>query len=339
MDASLNSYLLNESGPILRWLMTTQVQADFYSLDREHLQVDLLACDEVQYWHNLLGRGPVHHSMDASVENVLAKLGEYGLQSGMADLDARLAPYFAISEGETYHEIAVILVPFLVRLGFVREPHVTNWITQRIDSLHKLACRQDYDFFMTETERLRLPPSQLNLHGSPKIFYRPHFNSHWGYISLPTCYDLYTMAYLPRDNPAIQQKIERIVAYLLDPRFQKIPEAYIWNAQLHRPYAAGRVFLACLPPANLPEKLVLYLELLAHFKCGRASAWFQQGMAHLETFRTQHGTYCFPSRYLSEKHSYYLYGGMHMGLGETPRNTHALELESTFRMLRLKTLL
>ncbi len=144
------------------------------------------------------------------------------------------------------------------------------------------------------------------------------------------------MAYLPKDDPSTRQKIELIIAYLLNPRFQAIPDAYIWNTQLHRPYAAGRVFLACLPPSDLPEKLVLFLELLAHFECGRASAWFQQGMAHLETFRTEYGTNCFPSRYLSEKHSYYLYAGMHMGLGETPRTTHALELESTFRMLRLK---
>jgi hypothetical protein len=28
---------------------------------------------------------------------------------------------------------------------------------------------------------------------------------------------------------------------------------------------------------------------------------------------------------------------MHMGLGEWPRDPHALELESTFRMLRLKS--
>jgi hypothetical protein len=87
------------------------------------------------------------------------------------------------------------------------------------------------------------------------------------------------------------------------------------------------------------EKLVLFLEMLARFDSGRASDWFQQSMAHLETFSTEHGTYRFPREYLSEKHSFYLYAGMHMGLGEAPRESRALELESTFRMARIKKLI
>ena len=338
MELSLLNLLLNESGPILRWLSVTQLSPDDCQFDREVLQSDLLGCEEVHRWLDRLGRGPVHHSMDASVENVLAKLAEYGLQAGMADLDLRLLPYCAVGEGETYHAEAIIHVPFLVRLGYNLEPRVAGWIAQRIDVLAELADRQDYNFFMSETERQFLPPSQRLIHGNPKLFYRPHFNSHWGTLGLPTCYDLYAMAYLPKDDPAIRRKIEQIVSYLLDPRFQDIPDGFIWNAQLHRPYTAGRVFLACLPLESQPEKLVLFLELLAHFECGKASAWFKRGMAHLEMFRTQRGTYRFPPTYLSEKHSYYLYSGMHMGLGEQSRNSHALELESTFRMLRLKAL-
>jgi hypothetical protein len=96
-----------------------------------------------------------------------------------------------------------------------------------------------------------------------------------------------------------------------------------------------RIFLACLPREGEVEKLVFFLEMLARFECGRTCDWFKQGMAHLESFVTKYGTYRFPSKYLSEKHSYYLYSGMHMGLGETPREAHALALESTFRMARL----
>ncbi len=167
MDDALIKYLLDKSGPILRWLTATQLQPESSPPDREKLLSSMLSSEEVRHWLDLLGRGPVHHSMDASVENVLAKLGEYGLRSGMAGLDARLAPYFAVVEGEAYHDIAVILVPFLVRLGFYREPQLASWIAQRIDLLYDLACRQDYDFFMTEEERLILPPSQHSLHGRP----------------------------------------------------------------------------------------------------------------------------------------------------------------------------
>jgi hypothetical protein len=338
MDSNLISFLLNQGGPILRWLTAAELAPDDLTIDREALYSDLLACAEVRRWVNLLGSGPVHHSKDTSAENVLAKLGEYGLQSGLSDLDERAFPYCAIGEGQPYHDQALVLVPFLVRLGYANEPQVSSWMTRRIDVLNEQACRQDYDLYMGEFERECLPPSQRQLHGGSKPFYQRRFNNHWSVLGLPTCYDLYALAHLPIGDPLEQRKVESIVAYLLHPSFQNTPGGYIWNASLCRAYAAGRVFLACLPTNEEPEKLVLFMEMLAHFKSGRASEWFRGGMAHLETFQTWRGTYNFPPEYLSEKSSYYLYAGMHMGLGEWPRQAQALELESTFRMLRLKKL-
>jgi hypothetical protein len=343
MSLQLVNFLLEQGGPILRWLTLTELTQGDSGLNRAGMMDELLSSSEVLHWLSLLGSGPVHHSMDASVENVLAKLGEFGVRAGMPGIDQRVLPYCAVSEGEPYHGEALILVPFLVRLGYTSEPRVAAWLSKRIDVLSELALTGDYDLYMDDSERQRLPPSQQTLHGSPKLFYKTRFNHHWGVLSLPTCYDLLALASLveslPQANKLTRQKVESIVAYLLDPAFQDTPGGYIWNPGLHRAYAAGRVFLACLPRENEPAKLVLFLEMLAHFDCGRASTWFQQGLANLESFRTARGTYCFPAHYLSEKHNYFLYAGMHMGLGESPRTPRALELESTFRMLRIKTLL
>ena len=339
MITDLTSFLLSHGGPILRWLTVNELLPDEPSIDRVAVFTDLLACPEVCRWLNLLGSGPVHHSKDSSAENVMAKLAEYGLKAGLADLDECLLPYSAIGEGESYHDQALILVPFLVRLGYASEPRIASWMAERIEVLYKLAICGDYDLYMSETERHCLPTSQRTLHGSPKLFYQQRFNNHWGALGLPTCYDLYALAYLPKDNTLTRQKVESILRYILHPTFQDTPGGYIWNAQLHRPYAAGRVFLACLPRVGDLEKLVLFLEMLARFDSGRASDWFQRGMTHLETFSTEHGTYRFPREYLSEKHSYYLYAGMHMGLGEAPRDLRTLELESTFRMARIKKLI
>lgn len=339
VDPDLISFLMHRGGPILRWLTAAELLPDEPGFDRRALLSDLLACDEVQCWLSLLGSGSVHHSRDSSAENALAKLCEYGLHSGLAPLDDRALPYCAVGQGGMYQDEALIIVPFLVRAGYAAEPRVARWIAQRIDVLYKQACRADYDFYMTASERQNLPPSQQTMHGSPKLFYQARLNSHWSVLALPTCYDLYALAYLPKDDPSTRQKVEVIVNYLLHPAFQETPGGYIWNPHLHRPYAAGRVFLACLPGQDQPEKLVLFMEMLAHFDCGIASDWFLRGLAHLETFRTDRGTYCFPTAYLREKPGYYLYAGMHMGLGEYPRNVHALELESTFHMLRLKNLI
>ncbi len=336
MDSWLTSLLQTQGGPILRWLTASELASDDFSIDRETLQSELLACDEVRCWLDLLGSGSVHHSKDSSAENVLAKLGEYGLRAGQPNLDARVLPYCAVGEGGHFHEEALIVVPFLVRLGYAGESQVASWMEQRIDMLYGVACREDYNFYMSEAERECLPLSQRTLHGKPKLFYRQHFNNHWNVLGLPTCYDLYALAYLPMGDEITRKKIESIVTYLLNPKFQETPGGYIWNAQLRRPYAAGRVFLGCLPGDYELEKLVLFMEMMAQFESGRASEWFRKGMTHLETFRTEGGSYSFPHQYLSEKHSYYLYGGMHMGLGELPRDLRAMELESTFRMLRLK---
>jgi hypothetical protein len=338
MDPNLISFLLTHGGPILRWRTAEELALDDPTINHEALYADLLACAEVKHWLNLLGSGPVHHSKDSSAENVLAKLSEYRLKAGLPELDDRVLPYCAIGEGGRYHDEALILVPFLVRLGYACNPQVANWLAQRIEVLYELACQMDYELYMIEPERQCLPTSQREVHGSPKLFYQLRFNNHWSVLALPTCYDLYALAYLPKDDPLKGKKVESIVTYLLDPAFQGTPGGYIWNPQLHRPYAAGRVFLACLPTHREPEKLVLFLEMMAQFDCRRASDWFCDGMTHLETFRTESGTYLFPQEYLSEKSSYYLYSGMHMGLGEWPRQQRGLELESTFRMLRLKKL-
>lgn len=338
-NQDLISFLMHNGGPILRWRTVNELATDEGVYDLEALRSDLLACAEVRRWLNLLGSGPVHHSKDSSAENSMAKLGEYGLRAGMSELDERALPYCAVGPGETYHQEALIIAPFLVRAGYMKEPRLATWMSQRIQVLYGLARQRDYDLYMQEAERRHLPPSQQILHGKPKLFYQLRFNHHWGMLGLPTCYDLYALAYMPKDDTTTRQKIEMIVSYLLHPAFQDTPGGYIWNPQLRRPYAAGRVFLACLPGEDQPEKLVLFMELLAHFQVGKTSQWFRHSLAHLETFRTSRGTYCFPRHYLSEKTGYYLYSGLHMGLGEQPRKMPALELESTFRMARLHHLL
>jgi len=79
------------------------------------------------------------------------------------------------------------------------------------------------------------------------------------------------------------------------------------------------------------------LELSARIPAARRAPWFQEGLATLERFRTERGTYRFPSAFLTQKtNSYHFYQGNHMGLGESRRGGKGLEIESTFRMLRLR---
>ena len=67
-----------------------------------------------------------------------------------------------------------------------------------------------------------------------------------------------------------------------------------------------------------------------------AEEWFKERMNHLEEFRTGKGTYLFPKNYMQEKPQGYWVNGFHMGLGENRRKKPALELESTFWMVKIK---
>ena len=128
--------------------------------------------------------------------------------------------------------------------------------------------------------------------------------------------------------------IEDVIAFISHPEFQNTNGGYIWDNKRRYGAAAGRVFLATV---NSISRLVVFLEAAAPFKSARKSEWFTNGIQQLERFRVTAGTYRFPSNYLMEKrNSYYLYQGAHMGLGENRRFRRALEIESTFRMLRIK---
>ena len=56
-----------------------------------------------------------------------------------------------------------------------------------------------------------------------------------------------------------------------------------------------------------------------------------------KAFRTPQGTYRFPGGYLRESEGYYV-SGYGMGLGENRRKPLGLEIESTFRMLKIRRL-
>jgi hypothetical protein len=80
------------------------------------------------------------------------------------------------------------------------------------------------------------------------------------------------------------------------------------------------------------------VELMAHFDIARDTAWFQDRIRHLHAFQTAKGTYRFPSSYLREGSSGYWVTDAYMRLEENRRVRRALDLDSTFRMLKIERL-
>jgi hypothetical protein len=322
LEKHLIEWLFTNSGPILRCRIAVDLM-DASSRERERLYQESLATPEVHRWlDNLDQARNIHGSRDTDVENSLAKLLAYGFGRELDKLDRKVQQI--LGEPRKIWE-PLVLCPYLVQAGYSSHPLVNAWFTERIEMLYQTARTGSYDFYLTVDEARKVPKAWQG-----KPIYRDEYGHQAGY-ALPTCFDLYALAFRPSASPIadLDLKCETIAVYLSDPHFQSTPGGYGWDKQKRQCYAAGRVFLACVEP----WRLVLFLELGAHFKAAIRSGWFRQGMEILEGYRTETGTYCFPARLLQEKVGNHIYGGSHMGMGENRRSRLALELESTFHML------
>ncbi len=313
-DQELLEWLFANGGPILRHRVAVDLMPALTRAERQrHLQ-DALTTPQVQQWlDNLSQAHAIHGHLDIHAENALAKLIEYGLHRGVPALDERVQPLLK-RKLETWDPL--VLYPFLARAGYADHPPVAEWLAFRIEQLYQTARRGNFDFYLSPAETAGAPKAWQG-----KPIYRDEFGHEAGY-ALPTCYDLYALAYCPPNlgMAHLSRKLEAIVAFLCDPRFQATVGGYGWDKSHRRCYAAGRVFLACVEPV----RLVLFLELSARFAAARRSAWYRQGMLTLAHYRTPQGTWRFPPNLLVEKTGYYLYGGAHMGLGENRRSPREL---------------
>ena len=138
------------------------------------------------------------------------------------------------------------------------------------------------------------------------------------------------------------RQIDTVIEYILADAYQQDIRPGYGNIRKAKRHYYGMGWSVHVPgfhgfPVTDPRELVLYMLLLAPFAPANQSPWFAAALDHLDTFRTDRGTWRFPSEFLVEKGKgggYYVLG-YHMGLGENRRQKAALELESTFYMLKI----
>ena len=325
IEVELVDWLYANAEPILRF----RVARDLLEFDSRALHPLCRAAvdtPDAQRWlENLNAARAVHGSTDLHAENALAKLLEFGLDRSTPEFDAGIR---RLLERPWRMWDALVLRCFLLRCGYADHPFVSAWAKERIETLWRTASAGDFDLYLTDEEAGGVPKAWRG-----KPVYRPQFGHEAGY-AIPICYDLLAISCLMH-VPGVDdlpRKLEAMVGYLSDPRFQETVGGFGWARDLGRCYAAGRVFLACAEP----NRLILFLEWAAPFAAARQSDWFQRGLSLLETYRMEVGFYQFPAGMLPEKAGYQVYGGAHMGLGESRRGDLGLRLESTFRMLWIR---
>lgn len=365
-DNELLEWLMANGGPIIKYRTATELMEVTENLSK--LQRDIIDTKTVASLLQRLEQYKPIEKMDirtinaihtgAGVEGIVAKLIELGMRVGIEAFDSRMEIFrqyvdnIFVKEGMQSHGgndvkntraifIASLIASYFVHAGYIYD-EIIDYIKQRIDLLYKAALERQFDVLLKDSELSAYPKRVKSFEKYSVI--KPEYDPGCCDKPLPFIHDIYCMAYLPSAfvDSDLEFKINKIMEYIFDERFQALPEGYglLW-------YKANRTYYACGWKPQLPcyfnydselEKgmLVLNVELMSNFKNVRETKWFIDSINYLEQFRTSTGTYCFPQNLIKDKKDQGYVCGVSMGLGENRKSQRAFEIEATFRMLLIK---
>lgn len=346
--SELIAWLFDNSQPIVRYLVPTQLAKSRSGYNMERLTEEVLATESVSYWLDCLrereGVGGIHGSKDTCFENALGKLVAFGLRKGSPELDSAVKVVLdrlADRGEESLIDRLILPIPasFLASAGYWNTDVLTDYWKERIELLHGFTSKKDYSIYVDSSQYRGIPRSFKD-----KRLINPELYPD-AKLRLPWIYDVQALSILRDESarPELSQKIDAIIDYVLDPRYQEFPKGYgIIMPEPRHYYALGwGVWLPGFHGIKMDRFesgcFVQRLEMMSHFPNACTTDWFGNCMTHLEDFKTNKGTYLFPKDYLSEKKNSYFITGGHMGLGEDRRKKMWREVESTYWMLKLKT--
>jgi hypothetical protein len=218
----------------------------------------------------------------------------------------------------------------------VTDPSITAFVARRLDTLWKTACAEDYDIYAPPGIYTDMAPRYRDVPVvDPRLY--PDFS-----FAFPFLHDILWMAHFAAHlGPDAARQIDVVVRYALDPRYQAIRRGYgmIRAGKRHYYVMGWSVHLPGYGGAPIEERdaavYLQWLDILGRLPAAREHPWFRSGLDFVRGFRTAEGRYRFPRAFLPEKASGYWVLGAHLGLEENRRAEQALEVESTFRALRL----
>jgi hypothetical protein len=346
------AWLMAHGGPSIRYRTVSELSGDWPAT--EELRQEVLESKVVKTWLARLVPGThlndLHGSKPTAFENAMGKLVQLGCACGMPRFDSRtqfFRTWLAEAVGQSgpliYTQFTYTLVSaFLVMAGYSDEA-ARQGIVRRLEAITPFARRGDFDIYVDKRDYPSIPKGFHNHQLVNPALYNGDD------MQLPSIYDLHAFAHLPETwrNETINSQMETIVDAILHPDYQRLPEGYGimksegrpvrywaigWNIDLPGYFGFERL------SKGEQQKLLPRTLLMAHFPNAVRHPWFTQAMAHLETFRTDEDRYRFPRSYLVETQSGYWVNGNHMGLEENRRSKQAIELESTFWMLKIEQL-
>jgi hypothetical protein len=348
-NAEIAQWLMENAGPVIRYRLSAEYHQDEGRGDDG--LTELLTCPMVRSWIERIpsecDRHTLHGASPRSFENVMGKLFEFGLRRGCEPMDHRVAPFQRWMEGQIdlpYQGYLPVLhrticAAFLTMLGY-ENGAVDAWVKHRLDTVYDFSRRPDL-------EHAYVP--QDTLPGYPKAFRRSPLLNPDLYpdddLKLPWIYDLYAFLHSKgiMGDEDRRSKVETVIKLVLSPEYQSLwpgygvvrhdGQYYIMGWSVHLPgyqgeYVTGREF----------ARMLLLLELLGRSRQATMHDWYRRSLKIMED-RLEVGHVRYFSRTdLPESNSGVWVLGMCMGLEEKRRSLKALECESLFRCLQIRSL-
>jgi len=341
-----SNWLLENGGPIIRHLIThNPISAPNMNEDRPG--DELMHSDEVRYWQGCLtgdmSFNGIHGSRDICFENAMGKLSLFGLRRGVDDLDRLSKPYLLLLANSSKDENVImvlyrtIIAAMLAMSGYLTAPGVREWILQRLETVNKFVNEHESAIYVEKSKFKHIPSALKNYQVVNPDLYRD------GEFALPWIYDIFAFSILSGQtkDQALKTKIEGVISYVLDARYQRLPDGYgiVVSGKNRYNVMGWSVWLPCFNGMHEDDFklgcLVQRLELMSRFPSALDSNWFISSLNYLEQYRTDGGRYLFPRHYIKEKKNSFFVTGAHMGVGESRRCRSAYEIESTFWMLKI----
>ena len=344
----LIDWLFENGDAIIRYRTATELADDKSDYNISSLRTQLMKTPKAHYWMKCLKDkrrlNYIHGSYDYCFENAMGKLVFMGIKAGFNKLEDSSKSYIKwLRESiETESEEPIenpidffyenLIASFLSASGFKDIEPVNGFIRERINKIYNFTKNNDFSIFVDKANYKGISSAFEN-HSliDPELYTD-------GKFQLPWIHDLLAFSAFYDEFP---DEIDQIISYILNDKYQKIPEGYgIVMAGVKRYTVLGwNVWLPGYFGFDTDEfhkqNIIIRMILMSPFKVARKSKWYKSCLKHLKQFKQKDGTYLFPKEYLKEKNNSYFITGSHMGLGENRRSKDGLALESTFWMLKL----
>lgn len=286
-------------------------QEEVHKLSKKILAVDKIETtlnyfDGFKDFHSYSEReqyGLVHNMYDYCFEKFIKVIYEVGLRAGNELLDEKVTTYirpvyqYLIKKYPFY---ATIIISALLKLGYDYDDMI-EFALHRVDQLHRLSLTNEFDIYVKQ-EDIKHVFKWMKGNLILKDKYSPYKDD----LPLPLHLDIEMLSRIPKKfiDEQTSHKLEDIMHYIEHPEYQRLNGDYgwMWEEEFKTYHAANNGF--CIPlyySDKLMEKeFPFFLNdtiNLSYSKVFRSTEYYDFWVKHLEQYKTERGTYCFPEQF------------------------------------------